>query len=55
MLPPYKLAEQLADDRTAAAIAALVTVWQPFSGVLDRVEIVYFMPVDVVAWWPQRP
>jgi 2'-5' RNA ligase len=36
---------------SAAAIAALDAVWQPFSGTLDRVEIVHFAPVEIVASW----
>jgi 2'-5' RNA ligase len=51
-VPHVTLVQQLADDRTAAAMAALVTVWQPFSGALDRVDFVQFMPVEVLASWP---
>jgi 2'-5' RNA ligase len=48
-VPHVTLAQDLIDP--AAAIAALVPVWQPFSGRLDRVEIVRFTPVEVLASW----
>jgi 2'-5' RNA ligase len=51
-VPHVTLAQPLAEDRAAAAIAALVPVWQPFSGLLDRVDIVHFMPVQMLESWP---
>ena len=50
-VPHVTLAQQLAADRTAAAMATLAADWRSFSGALDRVEIVRFMPVEVLASW----
>ncbi len=53
-VPHVTLAQQLTGAGAAAAIAALEPIWRPFSGALDRVEIVHFAPVKVLASWPLK-
>jgi len=51
-VPHVTLAERLTGAGAAEAIIALDTIWQPFCGTLDRMEIVHFAPVEIVASWP---
>jgi 2'-5' RNA ligase len=50
-VPHVTLAQELTGAGAAAAIAALDTIWQPFGGTLDRVDIVHFAPVEIIGSW----
>ena len=51
-VPHVTLAQELTEAGVAAAMSALLAEWRPFAGSLDRVEIVRFTPVEVLASWP---
>jgi 2'-5' RNA ligase len=49
-MPHLTLTEELADGAAAGrALAVLAEEWQPVAGVLERVELVHFRPVEVLA------
>ncbi|MCW3475104.1 2'-5' RNA ligase family protein [Limobrevibacterium gyesilva] len=52
-VPHVTLAEELAGSTgTGAALATLAELWHPFSGRLDRVDLVHFRPVEIL--WSQN-
>jgi len=45
-VPHVTVSGTLADP--TRALAALLPLWQPLSGILDRVELVRFRPVEIL-------